>query len=192
MMDNMRNLELNLKKLEDDIIDSISKFKYSSPFDYTACYNDMLNFCTYRGKGLVFNFDYFFYFKFKSGMDYVGFILDNYNALQSEFDMRSTVFLKAITELERICSQKIYDLDRWYEGDDNFSSHYYKDQINILIKYRDEILARRIDTLIMEDKLSRTKRNNKEELDRLFIDLVVVEHEIDMCNEVLYSVFNEE
>ena len=44
----------------------------------------------------------------------------------------------------------------------------------------------------MESKLSITGIRNKEKLDRLFIDLTIVEREIDMCNEVLYSVFNIE
>lgn len=191
MYDNMKNLENFLRESEKLYEDAIEEFKNSVPEDRASQYKNTLNFVTHRGKGIVFNFDYYFFVKFESGIDYIGFILENYSALKQDFNFRSDIFLSAVLKLEKIHCHLINNLGRWYEDDgDEFSSKYYIDQISILSKYKDDVLEREINAAIMEEKLSKVKHNIKNELNRLFLDLAIIEHEISICNEILYSVFD--
>ena len=193
-MDNKENLKNYLLSAEELVIDAVNKFRNTSPRGYNMQYKEMLDFCILRNTGLVFNFDYFYYFKYASGLEYIYHMLDNHKAISADINARGPVFIQAIYELDNMF-RNILDNElpySWFKSDEDFNSNYYLEQINILTDYRDTVIERGINALIMESKLSITGIRNKEKLDRLFIDLTIVEREIDMCNEVLYSVFNIE
>lgn len=193
-MDNKENLRNYLLAAEELVIDAVNKFRNTSPRGYIAPYKEMLDFCTLRNTGLVFNFDYFYYFKYASGLEYIYHMLDNHKAILADINARGPVFIQAIYELDNMF-RNILDNElpyTWFKSDEDFNSNYYLEQINILTDYSISVIEREINALMMESKLSITGIRNKEKLDRLFIDLTIVEREIDMCNEVLYSVFNIE
>ena len=164
-MDNMERLRLFLDDAEDTILEAME------------------------------NFDYLFYFKHQSGLTYVQYILDRYSELAPDFHAISHIILAAISELEFIYNDILFNKlsYTWYYTDINtkFDSSYYLEQINILEKYRETVIEKELDICVMENKLGKGI-NNRERIDRLFIDLTIIDREIAFLNDTLYNVFNIE
>lgn len=195
-MDNKERLRLFLKEAEDMVLEAAEEFKNSSPRTYGSTYDKFLTFCSFRGgKGIVFNFDYLFYFKHRSGIEYIEYILKKYSGIAGDLHAVSHIITLAVSELEFIYNEILFDKLKytWYLTDNNtrFDSSYYLKQIDILEDYRKSVIEKEMDICVMENKLGKGI-DNKERVNRLFIDLAIVEREIEFLNDTLYNVFNIE
>lgn len=196
MVDHNKNLEEYLKRVEEDYSNAIEEFRNSYPKGETfGKYREQLDFIMYRGKGPIFNFDYYFPVKFQSGLEYIAdLMLDD--DLRFYLNARSDIFLDAIRQVQRIFIKNVIfnSSYNWYKTDEFLfsSKEYYDDMINIMEKYRKEVIEREINALIMEEKLSIKKHNIKKRLDSLLLYDEKLKSEIGICNDIIFSIFNIE